>query len=388
MSDRRASTELSTAKKIVFALIPVLVLLVAAEVVLRFTGLAERCSLPYRDSPLWACDPILVFRLKPWLSPGGKLLNHAGFRTHEFEPKKPGVYRILVLGDSTTFGMIAAPTFEYIDEPYPERLERLVAERNGPGKVEVLNAGVAGYNSYHGVMLLRTRLRGLHPDLITVRFGWNDHFMSAGGHSREMLHEPRTRWGLMAEDLLLHTELYPFVRRLSMEATALVNGPHKPSLADVPKAWLPDISLEDYKHNLRRMVELGHQRGADVWLLTSPTAFVTDENAGQYDKFPATQSAKLLILFNAIPTFARLIEIHDQYNAATREVGAELGVRVVDMDRVYREHSSEHLFTGYDIVHPTDEGHELEAETLYENLVEAGVLPRAATTQTARPASS
>ena len=169
---------LSLGKRLVFACIPCLVLVGTTELVLRMTGISERCPSQYKADGVWACDPVLYFRLRPDLNPAGKPLNRAGFRTHEFAAKPKGVFRILSLGDSCTFGILTTNVFEYIPEPYPQRLEQLVAERVGPQKVEVLNAGVAGYNSFQGVMLLRTKLRGLQPDLITVRYGWNDHLMS------------------------------------------------------------------------------------------------------------------------------------------------------------------------------------------------------------------
>lgn len=79
-------------------------------------------------------------------------------------------------------------------------------------------------------------------------------------------------------------------------------------------------------------------------------------------------SAKQLIAFNGIPSFERLIEIHDDYNQARREVGAELGVPVVDMDAAYRAHADQALFLQTDLPHPTAIGHALEALTLYERL--------------------
>jgi len=112
---------------------------------------------------------------------------------------------------------------------------------------------------------------------------------------------------------------------------------------------------------------LGRAQGAEVWLLTSPHAFVIDANRGQQDKFP-----KQLLVFNALPSFERLIEIHDRYNQATRDVGAELRVPVIDMDAVYRAHAAEPLFSKRDVPHPAAEGHALEAETLYSRLVAEG----------------
>jgi lysophospholipase L1-like esterase len=194
----------SLAKSLVFASIPLAVLLVALELGVRVLRLDQDCPNSYSEGGMWACDPILNFKLSPDLIAGGKPLNRAGFRSREFTPKPAGVFRVLSLGDSWTFGIIstAVQPVIFIPEPYPQRLERLVAERVGPGRVEVLNAGVAGYNSFQGLMLLRSKLRGREPDLITVRFGWNDHFMSAG--IRRLARQ--TCWP-RPQDLMLRTSL-------------------------------------------------------------------------------------------------------------------------------------------------------------------------------------
>jgi lysophospholipase L1-like esterase len=149
----------------------------------------------------------------------------------------------------------------------------------------------------------------------------------------------------------------------------------KPTPADIPLEWKPNVSVEQYKANLRRIVDIGQARGAEVWLLTAPHAFETDENAGKYDQFPNTMAARSLMAFSGIHTYERFLEIHTAYNDAVREVGAELGVPVVDMEKVYHEHRSEPLFSSTDVPHPTQEGHDLEAETLYAELVARGMLP-------------
>lgn len=362
-------------KKVLFSAFTLFLLFGLLEVGLRISGYGDMCVGKYDKNPIWACDPVLYFKLTPDLNINGGSLNKAGFRAHEFTPKPPGVYRVLTLGDSCTFGIVTTTFFEYIPTPYAQKLEQIVAERAGPGKVEVLNAGVPGYNSFQGVMLMRTKLRKLRPDLVTVRYGWNDHFMSRriGGNA---FREPSNAVLLAIQDLLLPTAIYSSLGRFQIELDARrqANVSSKATVAEIPREWEPTVPLDDYKHNLRRIAELARGRGAEVWFLTSPHAFVTDENRGQYDKFPNAASAKLLLSFNAIPTFDRLIEIHESYNDAARQVGAELGVPVVDMDAAYRAHASEHLFTSTDVPHPTQQGHDLEAEMLYAQLVKEGTI--------------
>lgn len=360
------------AKRLLLSLVSVLVVVGGLEVVVRLFGLDQSCRNLYSDSgqQLWVCDPILTFKLKPDLVAHGKPLNRAGFRSREFLPKQDGVFRIVALGDSCTFGVIATQrALEYVREPYPQLLERLAAERIGVGKVEVLNAGVPAYNSFHGVMLLRTKLRDLEPDLITVRYGWNDHFVAA---TPSVYREPGNLLALEAQDVLLRTALYGFLRRLGMSLQRFRQG--VVSAPSLPAEWKPSVPRDAYQHNLRRIVSLARDQGAQVWLLTSPHAFVIDENRGRYAETP--MSARQVLSFNAIPSFERLIEIHDDYNQATREVGAELGVPVVDMDAVYKAHSGEPLFLPTDVPHPTAQGHALEAETLYQRLRQDGLLRR------------
>ncbi len=332
-------------------------LLAFLEVVVRVTGAAERCSDRASKSQWLVCDPILGFKVNPNRRPHGQPLNSAGFRSREFTPKVPGMYRILALGDSCTFGAIAAG---YVREPYPQRLERMVAERAGPGRIEVLNAGQGGYNSYHGVMLLRSKLRDLEPDLITVRYGWNDLFMSGVESPREP-----GAFGIAVEDMLLRTALYGFVKRLNRELQSrrqTVIERRREALAP-GKPWRPTNSLPDYRHNLRRIVEIGRARGAEVWLLTSTN-----------NPRPSPRARAKLRYVNRV-SYAELQKIHGAYNDATRRVGTEMGVPVVDMEAVYREHAGETLFRLDDAPHPTQAGHDLEAEALYALLVARGILP-------------
>ena len=356
---------LGLGKRIGFASIPLLALLLGAEACVRLSGVAEICPNRFSNSDVWVCDPILHFKVNPELQPNDQALNSDGFRSAEFGPKQPGVYRILSLGDSCTFGYITREEMlGFVMQPYPLKLQRFVERRVGEGKVEVLNAGVPGYNSYQGLLLLRTKLRDLEPDLITVRYGWNDHFLSAGDEQGGLFREPDTRLGLLFEDLLLRSKLYAFAKRLGLELRAL-RQPVKDQVRTAfgrQKEWVPAIPIEDYERNLRRIVEIGRSRGAEVWLLTAPR-----------NPAPNDEAKQVLSAHNRID-FERLMQIHDQYNDAVRRVGAEVGALVVDMDRLYRPYEGEPAFIPTDVPHPTQGGHVLEAETLYSVLVRRGIL--------------
>ncbi len=95
-------------------------------------------------------------------------INDQGFRDRSYpESKPPGGQRILVLGDSVTFGFGVE-----LEEVYTEQLERSLATREPP--TEVLNFGVGGYNPYNEVALFADRGARYQPDLVLIQFCIND----------------------------------------------------------------------------------------------------------------------------------------------------------------------------------------------------------------------
>jgi len=361
--------QLSLTKKLVFALLPTILLLAAAEIGLRVTGAADRCSA-FKTTYLLVCDPLLYFKSNPNQIIYGRHVNAEGFRSPPLGPKPPGTYRVIALGDSCTFGIVGrgtGPEWRYISDPYAQRLQELANRAPGGRRVEVINAGVPGYNTYHGVMLMRTVLRGLHPDLVTIRYGWNDHFMSPWGQGHNAYREPTNPAVRFLEGLALHTELYPFARRLGMDLSARLMAA-SPSAHRMPETWHPDIPIPEYRHNLRRMIELARERGAEAWLVLAPHPLVTDADLAHWEKLPNDSEAKSTLHLSRIQSFRQLREIHERYMRATRAVGTEQGVRVIDMQPIYEAHGAEGLFQYGDVVHPNDRGHELEAETLEETL--------------------
>lgn len=100
-------------------------------------------------------------------------INALGLRDREYSLTKPeDTYRILVLGDSTTFGW-GAPQ----EKTFPKVLEQLLNANPLPGmksKVEVLNAGVGNYNTSQEVAYFKERGQDLQPDLVILAFFLND----------------------------------------------------------------------------------------------------------------------------------------------------------------------------------------------------------------------
>jgi hypothetical protein len=98
-------------------------------------------------------------------------INSHGLRDREYAEAKPAdVCRIVMLGDSTTFGW-GAPE----EQTVAKILER---ELNGPAgrgrRFEVLNAGVGNYNTVQEYTHYLKYDRAFHPDLVILEYFIND----------------------------------------------------------------------------------------------------------------------------------------------------------------------------------------------------------------------
>jgi len=102
---------------------------------------------------------------------GHKVINNRfGFREKEFVvPKPTGLFRIMILGDSLTWGAGLAP-----EQRYSDLLEKLFTEAVPQQPVEVLNFGFPGGPTVKERDLLEELNEEVEPDLIVVGFCVND----------------------------------------------------------------------------------------------------------------------------------------------------------------------------------------------------------------------
>ena len=99
-------------------------------------------------------------------------INSAGLRDREFSLEKPpGVYRVMMLGDSTTFGWGVRQ-----EDTAAKFLERKLNEALPPGfnHAEMMNTGVGNYDTVQEVTYYETIGWKYHPDLVVLVFFIND----------------------------------------------------------------------------------------------------------------------------------------------------------------------------------------------------------------------
>jgi len=98
-------------------------------------------------------------------------INSLGFRGSEFESEKPeNVYRIFLIGGSTTFGG-GSSSDETTISGY---LQKLFNDDVYIYEIEVINAGKSGFNTFTEKKFIFETIQFLEPDLILMYDGWND----------------------------------------------------------------------------------------------------------------------------------------------------------------------------------------------------------------------
>lgn len=98
-------------------------------------------------------------------------INGQGFRgARDVGPKAPGVLRMFVVGESTTFDQsVSADSLTW-----PARLEHWLRRTAPSCSVEVINAGVPGYRLQDNLIRLHTELVHYKPDVIVLYHPHND----------------------------------------------------------------------------------------------------------------------------------------------------------------------------------------------------------------------
>jgi len=115
--------------------------------------------------------PYLSYYPTPNYRKGLTSHNSLGYRGDEFALKKPdGVYRIVALGGSSTYDV----SIKDNADTFTAQLEKLLKEDYGYQNVQVINAGVPGYNTWEILVNLEFRVLDLDPDLVIIYENTND----------------------------------------------------------------------------------------------------------------------------------------------------------------------------------------------------------------------
>jgi hypothetical protein len=148
-------------------------------------------------------------------------INRHGYRGVDFVRKKPaGTYRIVMLGDSFTFG-------EGTPEPliYPSLLGEALRSRRAGGRwIEVINLGVPGDDVSGALQTYHNLARRLEPDWVVFQWNTNDfpspdvqqdHLRLIGARYRELFADARAlRWSHLLSFTYMRLQTWLLSREL------------------------------------------------------------------------------------------------------------------------------------------------------------------------------
>jgi len=365
-------------------------------------------------------DPVLFWRQKGGLDvvfQGARVkTNSAGYRNEEI--RKKNKIRIVCLGASPTFGWGVKQ-----DKAYPRVLEQLLKE-NSEANIEVINAGMIGYTSYQGVLLLKNEILKLRPDIITVSYVINDvdkyrFFRNSAESDKEL--SPKSPMEVRIENILGESAIFKLMRRvIFFSGNRIVKyfgwNPQAEYLERIR------VSSADYADNLKEIVKLSRENKIKVIFLKMPVNFPSPgkvsedlqnkaevhinqsrelfkhkevkgaiseaEKAIQYNPFSSKAHYYLGVYLSAFAERKRSEQcfkktkqlelmqcgkfgkIHNSIMARTAE---ENGVLLVDAKRAFKDYSQKHevyLFIDpkADTFHPNEIGHRIIAEEILKIL--------------------
>ena len=244
-------------------------------------------------------DPELLWRFNPGAEFRGRRVNQLGFLDREVNPvKAPGTIRVICMGDSVT-GQGVPPYSGYLNA-------KLTNTPPTPQPWESFNMGVHGYSSVQGLRLFQIRGRPLQPDIVTLYYGWNDHWL-----------------GNRPDSKMLAVSGSPFQRRLykvlehKRFGQLLIHTLHPERTYTAHMAVLEcRVPADEYRKTLEQFVAEIRAVGAVPVLITAPRA---------------VKLSSLLVYHGQTRSVKEATSLHDQYVEITRDVARRNAVSLLDL---------------------------------------------------------
>ncbi len=278
-------------------------------------------------------------------------INSQGLRDYEYPLQKaPNTFRIIVLGDSVTFG-----TGVTMEETYAKRLEKILNAGSSRRRYEVLNFGIPGAETHHELLYFEKKGLGYSPDLLILGYFLNDlsppfEAIFTGGD---------TTWTPQAIGFVKNQLKRLFVVRLILEKFDLALNLHRLVLTRDERIatsyWEHIIGMYSVgtywmqnQVRLRQLVRMAREKNIRFLLVILPF-----ENQ----------------LFTT-----SLVELIPQ--SLIKEFGQQEQFPVLDLIPSLK-HASGRLYLDGDNIHLNTRGHQVIAEAIYEVLRSQVLIPDA-----------
>ena len=252
-------------------------------------------------------------------------------RTTPFPSKQSHLFRIMILGDSYTYGKGVAE-----ESTYPRLLEYALLREY---RVEVLNLGVNGYQSEDILIALKKFAPILQPNLVVYGFCLND-FLPSGVTGYQLEH---------AYSIPLPEGIKDFLVK-NIYSLSFFSGHYDRLLRrfHLRKSFESEISENFPKYQVRF--------GAD---LKAMQAFATVQKSGPIlaitlDNWPGRYHDESYRMFQV-----------------AQQLAAQAGMRVVEVEQFYRDYGKQSMVVSQWEGHPNEKAHRIFAELLAAEIKKA-----------------
>jgi lysophospholipase L1-like esterase len=327
-------------KKLALSAASLLLALLGAELLVRALGAAPELGVIRKGRFQLSRNPKIGYEPVPGLHYEGEGLsfydyqgssNSLGYRDREHAVARlPGVYRILVLGDSVAAGL----RIERSEDTFPFLLQDLLRAQGV--NAEVMSFAVSGYNTQQEVETLKDKGLRYRPDLVVLAYVLNDREQMDGGILAALLDSERRSGGVSSSrvhPVLAQSALYRF-----LALRVLHRRPARPA---------------------------GGSGAGD------PVA----ESFGELSDL--ARAGRFQVLVAVFPRFVRWFSLYDAYQPEHDQVAAlarRHGFHHLDLLNDYRicKAASQGEPLAFDNFHPTAYGHRCAAMALARTIGELG----------------
>lgn len=252
--------------------------------------------------------------------------NNLGFRLDrdlKMAPPPPGVFRVVCMGGSTTFG-VGLDNSQTLPVMLEQRLER------SHSRSEVINAGFMGHSSPHLVTVFQFRVLPLRPHLLIIYCGNNDMaqcyapgFKPAYDHID--LRNPTPPW--LARKTAIGTFIY--------QRYADWQGRQRREAAiDIDKPLRVEPVIAGFRRNIESIIILAQANECRVVLMTFTCSL------------------------------ARKISYYARTNAVLRELAAKHQCQLIDLEKLYPRQAENFQ----DVMHFSVAGEKLRTDIVWQHL--------------------
>ena len=281
---------------------------------------------------LRAFDPLLFWKLKPNVKVRVIETNSLGLRDKEISQEKNDEFRIISLGESTTFG-----TWVNQDQTYSAVLQELLKDVGGR-PFRVINAGIPGYSLLQGYFYLERRGIDLNPDAVMVYFGYNDFLLVGFLGKRDGMSTGKTQglndWELFKQRQTLSWKISYWLAQRSNLVRAVLSSLHK-------KVQPESIKANPHKQRVPRK----HRE----MLLK------------MFQNYCEERDIEFIIVVPWYQAFKKHI-------ALLRKFAEQNNVSIVDLPKAIQIPPKQKKKYFVDTIHPNRKGHRLIAEAIAEEL--------------------